>query len=188
MFQASEFGVCGAQISPGLWSRIGYGAITLLPPLGLHLAVTIAGKKSRFLVPLAYLTCAAFLIYFVVATGAISGQTCYANYAVFDMHDASSKLYGLYYYGWLIIGTFAAWRWGRRASKHTKSALYALAIGYASFLIPTTTVNLVDPSTISGIPSIMCGFAVILAFVLVAKVAPESTRQNDRRALRFFGR
>ena len=39
-------------------------------------------------------------------------------------------------------------------------------------MVPTTAVNLVSPATIDGIPSIMCGFAVLLAIALVAGVAP----------------
>ncbi len=180
IFQGSEFSVCGhTSLEPGLWSRIGYGAITMLPPLGLHLAYAIAGKKSKYLVPLAYLTCAAFLTYFVGFTDAITGQTCYANYAVFDTHKASSQLYGMYYYGWLMISTYVSWQWAHDLKKQQRAALYALCAGYLSFLIPTTTVNLIDPSTISGIPSIMCGFAVILAFILVGKVAPESLKQKN---------
>ena len=48
-----------------------------------------------------------------------------------------------------------------------KKALFYLGIGYASFILPTTAVYWVDPTTISGIPSIMCGFAVLLAFCLI---------------------
>ena len=44
-----------------------------------------------------------------------------------------------------------------------------------------------DAATISGIPSIMCGFAVILAFVLTLKVAPEAViKREDRRGLSFL--
>ena len=52
------------------------------------------------------------------------------------------------------------------------SALNWLAAGYLSFILPTTFVNLVNPETIEGIPSIMCGFAVLLAIILIGFVAP----------------
>jgi fatty acid desaturase len=83
----------------------------------------------------------------------------------------------VYYYGWLLLGMLLCWKYGRSTKqKSVRSALYALAIGYASFLVPTTIANTIDPSTIAGIPSIMCGFAVILAFVLVGRVLPEAAR------------
>ena len=69
VFQGTEFLLCGGiGIDGGTWSRIGYSSITLLPPLGLHLAHTIARKKSRILVPLAYCTAATFIYYFAFVT------------------------------------------------------------------------------------------------------------------------
>jgi hypothetical protein len=58
-------------------------------------------------------------------------------------------------------------------SEMKASALKFLAIGYLAFIVPTTAANLIDPTTLAGIPSIMCGFAVILALVLVLGVLPK---------------
>lgn len=175
VFQGAEYMICGGLgINPGTWSRLGYGAITLLPPLGLHLVYAIAGKQSKFLVPASYITAGAFLTYFVFISGSITGSTCYANYAVFDTAAASSKLYGLYYYGWMLTAAALSFRWAQSSKDNIKRALYAFCAGYGAFIVPTTAINLIDPSTIAAIPSIMCGFAVILAFILVGKVAPEA--------------
>ena len=54
------------------------------------------------------------------------------------------------------------------------SALKWLISGYVAFILPTTIVNIVNPSTIEGIPSIMCGFAVLMAIVLIGFVAPRT--------------
>lgn len=183
-FQGAEYLLCGGMgVDGGTWSRLGYVSISLLPPLGLHLAHAIAGNPSRYLVPFAYLTGAAFIGYFALGTQAISGHTCYANYAVFNTQSGLSWLYALYYYGWLAIGTFTAYNFAQLSKKHIKRALYALSVGYLSFIVPTTVINLIDPSTISGIPSIMCGFAVIFAFILVQRVAPESLIQKNQRTV-----
>lgn len=187
-FQGTEFLLCGGGIGVdgGTWSRLGYASITMLPPLGLHLAHAIAGQRSKYLVPFAYLTAGAFIAYFLFGTSAISGHTCYANYAVFNTDSGASWLYALYYYGWLLIGVLSSYNFAKTAKKHTKRALYALAIGYLSFIVPTTAFNLIDPSTVAGIPSIMCGFAVILAFLLVGKVTPESVRpKSPKQSLRL---
>jgi hypothetical protein len=188
-FQAAEYMVCGGiGIQAGLWSKLGYAAITLLPPLGIHLILKIAGKTNKYLTVAGYATASAFVGYFVLATGAISGQTCYANYAVFNTQSASSFLYGLYYYGWLFVGVGLAWHYSLLSKKY-RGALRSLALGYLAFILPTTTVNLIDPTTISAIPSIMCGFAVIFAFLLVGRVAPEtSALKSESRSLRQFFR
>jgi hypothetical protein len=184
-FQATEYAICGGfGIEGNLYSRLGYGAITLLPPLGLHLAYAITGRKFNGLLAAAYASCGAFLWYFLFATQAISGQTCYANYAVFNTHQGSTILYTLYYYGWLFVSAGLALNWAAKSEKRVKAALTGLAFGYASFIIPTTLANIIDPATISGIPSIMCGFAVILAFLLVGKVAPSSIETKEAISLR----
>lgn len=180
VFQGTEYLLCGVQgVTSGVWSRVGYSAITLLPPLGIHLALSISNqaKQWKMLIRVAYATALFFILYFAFYTPAITGQTCYANYVVFEGRGSSlaSWLYGAYYYGWLIVGTALSVLYDKNAKKATtRRALYALALGYAAFIIPTTAANLIDPSTIHAIPSIMCGFAVLLAFMLVGKVLPES--------------
>jgi hypothetical protein len=146
----------------------------------------LAGKKPGTVVALSYATCAIFLAYFVFATQAISGHTCYANYVTFNTADGSTLPYTLYYYGWLFIGTFLTFQWAPSLDRHRRSALYALMAGYLALLIPTTTVTILWNETTAAIPSIMCGFAVILAGILTLKVAPESIKlRRNSHSLRL---
>src|SRR4051812_32806788 len=51
IFQLAEYHVCtglGSQAVP--WSRLGFVAITALPPIGLHMMHALAGKQERRLV------------------------------------------------------------------------------------------------------------------------------------------
>lgn len=177
VFQGTEFMLCGGlALEGGTWSKIGYGAITLLPPLGIHLAYLLANKKPGKVVALAYTTSILFLAYFAFATQAISGHTCYANYVTFDTANGSTIPYTIYYYGWLFVGIFLTFKWAPALDKHRKAALYALMAGYLGLLIPTTTVTILWNESTAGIPSIMCGFAIILAALLTLKVAPESIK------------
>lgn len=187
LFQGTEFLLCGGfGVDGGTWSRIGYGAITLLPPLGLHLAYLIANKKPGLIVAASYVSAAAFVGYFAFATQAISGQTCYANYVTFDTSQASLIPYSLYYYGWLLVGTFLAYRWASRLDTHRRAALYSLVLGYLALLIPTTTVTMLWSETLAAIPSIMCGFAIILAALLTFRVAPESIKlRRSQRSIKL---
>ena len=179
-FQAAEFMVCGAFGFDGVeWARFGYVSITLLPPLGLHLAHKIAGKKAGMAVKLAYITCAIFVFYYTFAVSTVEAGVCRANYSVFNTPSLWGEFFGLYYYGWLIAGVLfsvhqskALYSLKKKSSKFQARALAWLTIGYVSFMLPTTIVNVIDPNTIEGIPSIMCGFAVLLAIVLLGFVAP----------------
>jgi len=175
IFQLAEFNVCeGAWGVDSLtWARIGHAVITLLPALGIHLATKLAGQKQPLLVGAGYVSAAAFAFIFMFVGHGMTAQECLGNYVIFSIAPQLVIPYTIYYYGWLLIAVaYALWQATKQKKKPAKSALVALAIGYLAFIIPTTAVTIVDPSTLAGIPSIMCGFAVILALVLTLKVVP----------------
>lgn len=173
-FQLAEYMICGGLgWSHNEWARLGYGSITLLPAFGIHMLVALSGKKKPLLVGAAYASCAAFVGLYLFAEGSTVGQACYANYAAFNTGFDGGQLFGAYYYSWLMIGIYLAWHWGNQLPNRRK-ALRAMIVGYLVFILPTTAFNIIDPSTVKGIPSIMCGFAVLFAFTLVLKVLPNS--------------
>lgn len=173
-FQLAEYMVCQAtNAEPLLWSRIGYVAITLLPPLGIHLAYELAGVKKSPVLIVAYASAALFVLFFAFVAGALGAQACLGNYVIFETAPGSHWLYAIYYYGWLLAGMALCAKYIKTLKNKAKAKpLVALVVGYSAFLIPTTLANIIDPSTIAGIPSIMCGFAVLLALVLVLRIMP----------------
>jgi len=179
-FQLAEFMVCrGLGGSDLLWSRIGYVAITVLPPVGLHLLATIVKDKRRWLIWPGYIAAAAFIAFFSLIGRSIDGHACLGNYVIFQVAPGFGWLYGAYYYGMLLATLVLGWYHFRRLRiKKVRRALSGLLIGYTIFIIPATTVNLVDPATIAGIPSIMCGFAVLLAITLVGMVLPAAAERK----------
>jgi len=183
LFQLAEYNVCETPL--GLdsitWARIGYVAITLLPPLGLHVAMTIARKMQPRILGFAYASAVLFSGVFLFATDGLTSSACLGNYVIFDIARWAVWPFALYYYGWLLMTVWISWRFAAKLPKKRKFALYSLAAGYAAFILPTTFVTIVDPTTIAGIPSIMCGFAVIVAIVLVGLVLPNASEKKRRR-------
>jgi hypothetical protein len=179
IFQLSEYFVCtGYGLHAEQWSRLGFVAITTLPPLGLHIAHQLAGKPSKRLVAASYATMAGFIAFFLTYHSAFIGHQCTGNYVIFQIGYKMGGLYGLYYYGWLFTGIWLGTRWanelreqGSKARKKLES-VRGLIIGYLVFLVPTALANTVSPSTRRGIPSIMCGFAVLFALILSFYVLP----------------
>jgi len=55
---------------------------------------------------------------------------------------------------------------------NARKATIGLMLGYLVFLVPTAIANTVRPETRAGIPSIMCGFAVIFALILGLYIMP----------------
>jgi len=173
IFQLCEFNICGLSSSAALtWSRIGYGAITMLPPIAIHLVYLIAHKKSRKLVWLAYITGAVFVGIFGLNASAFATHICAGNYAIFQLAPNVGGIYFTYYYSWLILGICLCLYFGLEANRLTRQALSLQVLGYLSFLLPTGIVNAVNPHTIVGIPSVMCGFAVIYAIILAVAIVP----------------
>lgn len=175
IFQLAEYNICETAwgIDSLSWARVGHVAITLLPPLGLHLATKLAGQRKPLLVGLAYASATIFSCIFLFVGHGLTSQQCLGNYVIFDMASWAIWPYTIYYYGWLFVTVGYAIKvasWHKQSA--IRKALYVLAIGYLTFVVPTTAVNIIDPSTLAGIPSIMCGFAVILALMLTIGTVP----------------
>lgn len=178
IFQLSEYMICGGfGLTHAEWTKFGYIATALLPAFGIHLIVAIAQKKSPLIVGLAYASSILFIAYYSLNSASISGQECYANYAVFYATGLMSQLFAVYYFGWLSVGGYIAVHWSRQLPEK-RIALHSVVIGGLLFIIPTYFFNVIDPTTTKGIPSIMCGFAVIFALILALRVLPNSCQNR----------
>lgn len=186
IFQAAEYMVCKGSPSNALvWSRVGYVSITMLPPLGLNLTLLLAGARRYLqwgaLLP-AYGTAALFMLFFWLGEGALTGHQCLGNYVIFQISSGKGWFYTAYYYGWILVSLAAGLYYMHYSRlKRQRKALTLLLISYLAFLLPTATVNLLSPGTLSGIPSIMCGFAVVLAVMLVVVVLPAASSKAMRK-------
>lgn len=175
-FQLAEYMICGGLGLDHIgWVQLGYAAITILPALGLHMTSVIAKKNIaiRPLLAVAYATTAAYVAYFVAVGPSVITHQCSPNYAIFNLSGDGYLYYGTFYYGWLMVTVGLATLWANQQPKRAL-ALRWMGGGYAVFIVPTTIANLVSPATIAGIPSIMCGFAVLCAIILVGRVLPHA--------------
>lgn len=173
IFQLAEFQVCEGTSGFAQWSHLGFVAITLLPPLGIHAIHIISKKKNLPLIVAAYASSAAFVAYFALTAHSLNGHQCLGNYVIFQVNQNMTVWYGIYYWGWVTFTMVLSYMLAQTVkAKNRRQALYGFSAGYAAFLVPTTAANLVNNTTISGIPSIMCGFAVLFALVLGLYVLP----------------
>lgn len=172
-FQIAEFNVCATGwIDSMLASRLGYVAISMLPPLGMHFIYALAGEKKRPLLWPSYAAGAVFILFFLGVGHSLTGHACEGNYVIFQMLPGSEILYGLYYYGLILLGISESLRLAKNKSSKISKSLRWMVVGYLAFLLPTTTANFLSADTLQGIPSIMCGFAVLLALVIGFIILP----------------
>jgi hypothetical protein len=183
-FQFAEYRICTTTGPlPHMWSRIGFIAITLLPLAGLYL-VSLVSHKQHFL-KLGYATATGFVVYFMVIPKSITGAICGGNYVIFNTTTDLYRLYGFYYWGFLLLGIWEAIERIESFKRRTgaKRALEWLIVGYISFMGPMGLAYILFPSTRNAVASIMCGFAITFAFILAFKVVPAYNRaRNHGRA------
>jgi hypothetical protein len=181
VFQLAEYFVCtGIGSMAGPWSRVGFVAITALPPVGLHLMHVLARKPRRRLVYTAYSIMAIYMVFFLVAPGTFTGHQCTGNYVIFQFTANVTGGYSIYYFGWLLAGIGLGARWANELKAKGKAAIKRLQtvqwliLGYLVFLVPSALSMTINPSVRRGIPSVLCGFAVLLALVLVLYILPRA--------------
>lgn len=174
VFQLAEYGICTGSGSVMNWMRIGFIAITLLPPLGVHLVGTL--KRRHTATYICYGITSAVVVWLILPGGAVSA-VCTGNYVIFDLHPALTPLYLFYYFGLLGTALYGALQIAGRS----KAARW-FSVGYLSFIGPMGVVYLFDNATHQAVPSIMCGFAAVFAAILAFKVVPLSTERRTRAA------
>jgi hypothetical protein len=180
-FQAAEFAVCQSLNGiDGLFvSRLGFVAITLLPPLGIHIINIIAGRKRNWSTFAAYILAGSFIVYFLVVPSSINDSICSGNYVIFRLAETASLAYGAYYFTLLgCLLALSAYLAMSQKNKKKRRALWWMLFGALGFLIPTGIAYFIFPDSYSGMPSIMCGFAVIYAIVLSLRVVPLASSQK----------
>ncbi len=179
-FQLAEYAVCTNRPSL-MWAKIGIVAITLLPPLGLHL-ISIFTKRSAGL-GLAYGLALGFSGMFLFLPQVSSGATCTGNYVILHLDPGVGVLYGIYYLGVLLWAILAAYLHRPAVLlSGPRAALAWLIWGYLAFILPSGIVYLLSDRARDAIPSIMCGFALILAIILVGRVLPLSHDNHRQKA------
>jgi len=178
LFQFGEYFVCTSGSET--WSRIGYVAITTLPALGIHLFYLLSNNSSRKVVYSSYLAMTIFAVYFLASPDVFHGYECTGNYVIFQLNNVARMFYEIYYFGLMFLSICLSIYWLKNhpKSKKKRDLVEALIVGYLVFLVPTAAVTSFIPDTRGGIPSIMCGFAVIFAIILALYIAPRALKKK----------
>ncbi len=171
VFQFSEYQICGG-IETMFWSRFGLVTITLLPIIGLQL-VSLINKKRTFLWA-GYIITGVFLLFFVFLPTSVTGAFCGGNYIVFSGPALLYQFYGLYYFIFLLFAILESLKTIQTSkNKMLDRLLRWCIIGYLSFMLPMGIAYTIYAPARTAVASIMCGFAVILAFILAFKIVPK---------------
>lgn len=171
IFQLAEYAICGTTWgNQRLFATVGYLAITLLPPVGLHIAAQAVGKKPKWLMA----TDAMGVLAAAAVTQNIITPLCGKNYAIFVINPIFDGLYTIYYFSLILLGLVVFIRWMKYARKlDTQRHLLGLILGYLAFVVPAAIVTIIKPEAVLALPSIMCGFALVYALILATMIVPD---------------
>jgi hypothetical protein len=175
-FQLSEYLICSGGDNH-LWQTVGGIAITFLPALGLHLVSVVTGRK--FLVRTYYFFGVIFAGMMLFVPGAISTASCAGNYIIFrSLTDGLTSMYKFYYFSGMVLTVLEA-LYDIRMFTHSplkRRLLWEIIIGHLSFMVPASFVILIPSFGLESLPSVLCGFAIILAFILTFFVVPTAKK------------
>ena len=101
-------------------------------------------------------------------------HSSWRNYVIFNTSNDLYRLYGFYYLGFLLLGIWESVEKIASLKRRTtsKKVLQCLIAGYISFMGPMGLAHIFLPATRNAAASIMCGFALTLAFILGCKIVP----------------
>jgi hypothetical protein len=125
---------------------------------------------------------ACFVAFFLLFPGVFDNYQCTGNYVIFHLRAHAGGAYWVYYFGWILTSMGLGFRWISQISKLGKKAhdqlraAQGLIIGWLVFIVPTAIANIVNPASRQGIPSIMCGFAVLFALILSLYILPRAAK------------
>jgi len=179
IFQLAEYIICiRPSLGGAVWAKVGFVAITALLPLGVQFVYALVGRGWNWLIATAYGSSTLWMLFFVFYPGILQNYGCGGNYAIFTIKPGFGSAFLLFYYFWLYVGTLLALKLVLTQKKETPAVRRSLAlfiVAYLALLIPTTTVNALKPETFVGIPSIMCGFALIMATIITFLIIPRTS-------------
>lgn len=179
IFQLAEYGICeGFGYKPDVWAKIGFISITLLPPLGLHLVHSLASKRRNVLVYSSYGLATLWIGVFLFG-GLMTSPVCSGNYVIFNIADPWETLYYIYYDFILLLSMALGLYFAtQQKTRRIKVALYTLVFGYAAFILPSMLFAYIGKNDHGALPSILCGFAVILAVTIAFGVVPKISKKQ----------
>ncbi len=167
-FQLAEYSLCQGM-HPLPWTQIAFVSITPLPIISFHL-IALVTRKSVW-TNIGYALAAAFIAVIVASPTIFLGSACTGRFVVFNTSSPFIHFYTAYYLGFLTLGIVKAAR-SAYARIGDRTLLAWLLLGYASFIAPTIALYVYSAVTRSGFASILCGFAVLFACILVVKILP----------------
>lgn len=173
-YQIIEVGICSNASAAGFLPRLAFIAVAWLPPLGMLLIANIHRPRSRMAYSNAYFMLAAALgivVWIALDRAFVSSSVCQALFAYYTNPMPRFTLYAGFY--WLgLLGMIVHSGYGMKTcpDPRRRRLLFQVFAGTLAFVLPSLLVSRYVSPARGSLPSVMCHFALILAFFLTRLV------------------
>ncbi|MEI7741381.1 MAG: hypothetical protein WCJ29_02650 [bacterium] len=172
--QLTEWMICKSGPNSN-WTQLNFLGTLFLPVITIDFIGTFL-KRRGFQIAW-YSIAAAFAIIIIFSPGIFRGGVCTGRFVALETRSQAFDLgYGIYYISSLFYGIglcLMEWK-----NPKNRQALGWILGGYAVFIIPTLFVYIFTSITQAAFPSILCGFAILLALILAGKILPAVHAKN----------
>ena len=168
-YQFAEVFVC-SRPTDLLAARIAFCIVLWLPAIALSLMLEFTGTASKTLknaVRFCWLFSVFICVWILVDQSFVIGTVCSTVIATFYHDTLFEHVFGIYYelgLGGIIVG--GALAMVRIEDKIARAHIADLQIGVVGFMIPAFLAQVVIADIDPSLPSLMCHFAIVLAFFL----------------------
>jgi len=182
-YQVAEVAICADVVRAGFLPRLAFLIVTWLPPLGLLLIAQLRRPRSRTSYVGAYglLALAAGMAVWILADRAFAtASVCSAVYARYAHATPRFQIYAWFYWlGLFSMAVLSAYGAAACRDARRKRQLVLICGGTFAFVLPSMVLSWFVPTTRGALPSILCHFALLLAFCLTWLIVIER-REEER--------
>jgi hypothetical protein len=145
-------------------------AITLLPALGIHI-ISVITKRYTNLLALAYGMASLLILVILFLPQLELRAVCQPHFVEVFNSDWFGWTHFSYYAIFVLAAMYLLWHSIRIHRGDEKEELWML-IAYVGFVVPALGLFYLRIISHVALPSVMCGFAVIVAIILTLIVIP----------------
>ncbi len=176
-YQVVEVLVCQTNQSQ-LFSKLAFGVVTWLPPLGILLIARLYPDSSLKILLFARILFGVGLLaalWIIIGDRFVTDSVCDVVFARYTTPQPGYAIYNAYYWlGLMSMGVLSARGATKTAEPRNRRQLYLLMSGTLAFTVPSlvTVIFISNPKGV--LASLMCHFALLLAVALVFLAREES--------------
>jgi len=186
-YQFTEFMLCFGS-SPKVWALIGFVTYMFLPAIGVHGALKFLNKKAN-LALIYFLPVLAALIA-ISTPGFIISASCDKVFVNVDtlidfsksfLINTLSWLYIAYYSGFILFSSLIMYKnYLKQKNKIKKKIEVTWMFGVLLMTLPALIFILIFPELRKTFPSVLCGFALLIAIAAFIAVYLESRLDKEK--------